>query len=155
LFSSPSEAVNLLIDKGDMTAQEFYMIGSNLITYLRMDGNGDGHIGTADLLLFLGAYGEEPSPSEEALTQSGLVGAGALSGTATSLECVQYLLANRQMTVAEYNSLAVHVKPRVRYNFDNLGAVSALDLTTFLSAYSGDSGSSDALFLPEQLALTQ
>ena len=154
LFSSPSEAISLLIDRGDMTAQEFYMIGSNLITHLRMDGNGDGYLGSSDLTSFLSAYGAEVSPSDEALTQSGPVGAGSLSGTETSLECVQYLLANRQLTVAEYNSLAVHVKTKVRCNFNNDEGVSSEDLLIFFGAYNVN-GANTQLFLPEQLALTQ
>ena len=154
LFSSPSEAVNLLIDNGDMTAQEFYMIGNNLIDDLRLDGNGDGYIGSQDLTSFLSAYGAAVSPSDEALTQSGPVGAGLLSGTATSLECVQYLLTNRQMTVAEYNSLAVHVKAKVRCNFNNDEGVSNEDLLTFFASYNV-STSNELLFSPDELALTQ
>lgn len=154
LFSSPSEAVNLLIDKGDMTAQEFYMIGNNLIDDLRKDGNGDGYIGSQDLTSFLSAYGAAVAPSDEALVQSGPVGAGVLSGTASSLECVQYLLANGQMTVAEYNSLAVHVKTKVRCNFDNDEGVSNEDLLIFFQSYNVDT-SNELLFSPEQLALTQ
>ena len=154
LFSSPSEAVNLLIDKGDMTAQEFYMIGNNLIDDLRKDSTGDGYLGSQDLTSFLSAYGAAVAPSDEALVQSGPVGAGLLSGTASSLECVQYLLANGQMTVAEYNSLAVHVKTKVRCNFDNDEGVSNEDLFIFFQSYNVET-SNELLFSPEQLALTQ
>jgi len=153
LFSSPSEAVNFLIDRGDMKVSEFNLIGSNLIDNCRFDSDGNGYIGSSDQLDLLAAFNSFLAPDEEAFVQAGPVGLGQISGNATSLECVQYILADGTLTISQYNSMAQYLKKKVIFDYDNDGDVGTADLLSFLTVM-GVSNNVQ-LFFPDQLALNQ
>jgi hypothetical protein len=153
LFSSPQEAIDLLLDRGDMTAGEFNLLKFQTIPGLRCDLNEDFNIGSADLLDFLAAYGKFYSPSEPAFEPSPAVGAQSIASNTTSLECIQYLISNREITIAQYHQVAQYVRNEVKADIVNSGSsennVNSADLLYFLSVYTPIAVSFD----PNALAL--
>lgn len=156
LFSSPQEAINLLLDRGDMTAAEFNMLKFQTIPYLKCDLNEDLWVGTADLLDFLAGFGKTYSPSEPAFETSPAVGAQNIESNITSLECIQYLISNRQITIAQYHQISQYVRNEIKADIVNAGVsennVNTSDLLYFLSGYQPTEGGSTS-FDPNALAL--
>ena len=156
LFSSPQEAIDLLLDRGDMTAGEFNLLKFQTIPYLRCDFTQDLYVGTADLLDLLASNGKSYSPSEPAFDPSPAIGAQSIASDITSLECIQYLISNRQMTIAQYHQISQHVRKLVKADVVNSGSsaniVTSADLLYFLSAYQ-PTADSNTSFQANDLAL--
>lgn len=156
LFSSPQEAIDLLLDRGDMTAGEFNLLKFQTIPYLRCDLNEDSYVGTADLLNFLAGFGKSYSPSEQAFESSPAIGAQTIESDITSLECIQYLISNRQMTITQYHQITQYVRNEVKAELVNSGVsennVNTADLLYFLAGYQPTAGTNTS-FDPNALAL--
>ena len=150
LFASPSTAVDYILFKGDMTAEEFHLLKSHLIPGLNFDLNEDGVIGTADLLIFLGYFDENYGLQDSAFNPDApLVSTGNPFLQLTTLQAIQYLILEGNMTVAEYRLLASQVKDVVKLDYNGNGNVGTADQLILLSNINGPS------FSPDDLALQQ
>jgi hypothetical protein len=150
LFASPSLAIDYILFKGDMTAEEFHLLKSHLIPGLNFDLNEDGLIGTADLLIFLGYFDENYSLQDSAFNPDApLVSPGAPFLQLTTLQAIQYLILEGNMTVANYRLLASQVKDVVKLDYNGNGNVGTADQLILLSNINGPS------FSPDDLALQQ
>jgi hypothetical protein len=150
LFASPSIAINYILFKGDMTAEEFHLLKSHLIPGLNFDLNEDGLIGTADLLIFLGSFDEDYGLQDSAFNPDApLVGTGNPFLQLTTLQAIQYLILEGNMTVANYRLLASQVKDVVKLDYNGDGNVGTADQLILLSNINGPSFSTDDLALQQ------
>jgi|TARA_R100000149_G_C5880685_1_gene145852 hypothetical protein len=150
IFASDQEAVDFINSSADMNLGQLQALNIFVLPRVRHDLDGDGQIGTMDLIQFLTVFGNsistDPStlvfinpsaPPEES-------GGDAGSSLQTTSNAILYLLINGTMTSAQYLSVMANVSLEFKADFNQDGVITQEDHLSLLAFWTEGVAQGDA-----------
>jgi len=138
-FSSVTDAINALLTRGDMTSAQFHFLNTFINKKVSHDFDGNGVVGTNDLLDLLQTYGiTTVLASDLAFTSSNPLDLtnqpGPLEGDSSS-DILSFIILNGTMTASEYWYLSSFVKKEVKCDVNGDGVVGTADHLSLLNEW--------------------
>jgi len=138
-FNSVTDAINALLTRGDMTAAQFHFLNSFINKKVSHDFDGNGVVGTNDLLDLLQTYEiTTVLASDLAFTSSNPLDLtnqpGPLEGDSSS-DILSFIILNGTMTASEYWYLSSFVKKEVKCDINGDGIVGSSDHLSLLNEW--------------------
>lgn len=138
-FNSATEAINALLTRGDMTAAQFHFLNTFINKKVSHDFDGNGVVGTNDLLDLLQAYEiTTVIASDLAFISANPLDLtsqpGPLEGDSSS-DIISWILIDGSMTASEYWYLASFVKKEVKCDVNGDGIVGTADHLSLLNEW--------------------
>lgn len=139
-FNSVTDAINELLTRGDMTAAQFHFLNNFINKKVSHDLDGDGAVGTNDLLDLIQTYGiTTVLASDPAFTSSNpldLTNQPGPQEVDSSLDIISWIINDGSMTASEYWYLSSFVKKEVKCDLNGDGVVGAADHLSLMSEWS-------------------
>lgn len=138
-FSSVTDAINALLTRGDMTSAQFHFLNTFINKKVSHDFDGNGVVGTNDLLDLLQTYGVTTVlASDPAFTSSNPLDLtnqpGPLEGDSSS-DILSWIVIDGSMTASDYWYLASFVKKEVKCDVNGDGVVGSADHLSLLNEW--------------------
>lgn len=139
-FNSAVDAINALLTRGDMTAAQFHFLNTFINKKVSHDFDGDGVVGTNDLLDLLQVYGiATVVASDLAFNSSNPLNLTnqpePLEGD-SSLDIISWIVNDGSMTASEYWYFSSFVKKEVKCDVNGDGIVGAADHLLLMGEWS-------------------
>ena len=138
LFGSTQDALDFLVEDASMTVAQFHFLNNLIKPKIKADFNGDGIVGTDDLMDLLQYYALPiPGAGDPAFINPAPVELeGEASGSAVP-DALFWLLTNgSDMTAGQYWGFASNIRKDVKTDINGDGIVGQNDHTTVLSEWS-------------------
>lgn len=138
LFGSTQEALDFIVSNADMTVAQFHFLNSLIKPKVKSDFDGDGIIGTGDLMDLLQYYALPiPGAGEPAfINPSPIELEGDASGSETNNAIFWLSLNGSDMTAQQYWNFAANIRPDVKTDLNGDGIVGTNDHVTILQEWS-------------------
>ena len=138
-FNSAADAINALLTRGDMTAAQFHFLNTFINKKVSHDFDGNGVVGTNDLLDLLQTYEITTilatDPAFTSLNPLDLTNQpGPLEGDSSS-QILSWIVLDGSMTASEYWYLSSFVKKEVKCDVNGDGIVGSADHLSLLNEW--------------------
>lgn len=146
-FSSTSEAINYIIGRADMTVAQFNLFNTYVKPRVKCDFDGDGIVGTNDLLDVLQYYGfNTPLGSELAFINANTDSITNPLGGITTSQALMWLIgySGGGPTAGEYWNLASYIRLDVRTDVNGDYLVGQNDHLSVISNWSVETSETPA-----------
>ena len=139
LFSSTQEALDFIVSSANMNVLQFHYFNSFIKPKIKADFNGDGVVGTGDLMDLLQYYATSiPGAGDPAFINPAPVDLEGPASDSTS-EALLWLLANgSDMTAQQYWDFASNIRLDVKTDINGDGIVGTNDHMVVLSEWSSE-----------------
>jgi len=150
IFASDQEAVDFINSSADMNLGQLQALNIFVLPRVRHDLDGDGQIGTMDLIQFLTVFGNSIStdPSTLVFINPSAApeesGGDAGSSLQTTSNAILYLLINGTMTSAQYLSVMANVSLEFKADFNQDGVITQEDHLSLLAFWTEGVAEGDA-----------
>ena len=150
IFASDQEAVDFINSSADMNLGQLQSLNTFVLPRVRHDLDGDGQVGTMDLIQFLTVFGNSIStdPSTLVFINPSVApeesGGDAGSSLQTTSNAILYLLINGTMTSAQYLSIMANVSLEFKADFNQDGVITQEDHLSLLSFWTEGVAQGDA-----------
>lgn len=138
LFGSTQEALDFLVEDASMTVTQFHFLNNLIKPKVKADFNGDGIVGTGDLMDLLQYYAVPISGAGDPafINPAPIELEGEASGSAVP-DTLFWLLTNgSDMTAGQYWEFASNIRKDVKTDINGDGIVGQNDHGTILSQWS-------------------
>ena len=150
IFASDQEAVDFINSSADMNLGQLQSLNTFVLPRVRHDLDGDGQVGTMDLIQFLTVFGNSIPTDPSALVfinpsaAPEESGGDAGSSLQTTSNAILYLLINGTMTSAQYLSVMANVSLEFKADFNQDGVITQEDHLSLLSFWTEGVAQGDA-----------
>ena len=150
IFASDQEAVDFINSSADMNLGQLQSLNTFVLPRVRHDLDGDGQVGTMDLIQFLTVFGNSIPTDPSALVfinpsaAPEESGGDAGSSLQTTSNAILYLLINGTMTSAQYLSIMANVSLEFKADFNQDGVITQEDHLSLLSFWTEGVAQGDA-----------
>ena len=124
-FKDTQQAINYLIDAGNLLAGEFSILRNYIRNEVALNLDGTGEVNINDFLALLSVFGQSSTYSETAFGPN-YPGANISDPQISGLDAILYIIDQGTLTVGQYFELAQYVKVNLRAN-SNFSTASASD----------------------------
>jgi len=124
-FKDTQQAINYLIDAGNLLAGEFSILRNYIRNEVALNLDGTGEVNINDFLALLSVFGQSSTYSETAFG-SNYPGANISDPQISGLDAILYIIDQGTLTVGQYFELAQYVKVNLRAN-SNFSTANASD----------------------------
>ena len=150
-FKDTQQAINYLIDAGNLLAGEFSILRNYIRNEVALNLDGTGEVNINDFLALLSVFGQSSTYSETAFGPN-YPGANISDPQISGLDAILYIIDQGTLTVGQYFELAQYVKVNLRANSNfstaiasdpdaTVGNVTTTDVLVMLSVgLFGDAG---------------
>jgi hypothetical protein len=135
LFKNTQSALDYINSIGTMTVEEFLLLRSFLKNNVCMAANvGSTSVTLPDFLQLLAIYNLTSVPSDTAYGPQ-YPGATAPANFITVGMAISFIINQQDMTIAQYQVFAEHVKPVCKFDTNEDNVISTADLLSFLGPF--------------------
>jgi len=114
-FKDTQQAINYLIDAGNLLAGEFSILRNYIRNEVALNLDGTGEVNINDFLALLSVFGQSSTYSETAFGPN-YPGANISDPQISGLDTILYIIDQGTLTVGQYFELAQYVKVNLRAN---------------------------------------
>lgn len=138
LFGSTQEALDFLVEDASMTVAQFHFLNNLIKPKVKADFNGDGIVGTGDLMDLLQYYSVPISGAGDPafINPAPVELEGEASGSAVPDTLLWLLTNGSDMTAGQYWEFASYIRKDVKTDTNGDGIVGQNDHMTVLSEWS-------------------
>jgi len=150
IFASDQEAVDFINSSADMNLGQLQSLNTFVLPRVRHDLDGDGQVGTMDLIQFLTVFGNsiptDPSTLVFITPSVAPEGSGGDAGSSlqTTSNAILYLLINGTMRASQYLSVMANVSLEFKADFNQDGVITQEDHLSLLSFWTDGVAQGDA-----------